>query len=121
MITMLNIKNKKEKDMRKIKIKIKGTNQIVVAFKNKVEIKRIVKMMVSKMPKDLQEIANSKMGETKFTEIDFATSSIWNLGKDFSIWNSIKFGFLPNVEFKPFKKPRPLVLPTFKMKESRCN
>ena len=107
--------------MRKIKIKIKGSKQIVVPFKNKVEIKRIVKMMVSKMPKDLQEIANSKMGETKFTEIDFATSSIWNLGRDLAIWNSIKFGFLPNVEFKPFNKPKPLVLPTFKMKESRCN
>ena len=95
--------------MRKIKIKIKGSKQITVPFKNQSEVKKILNFMLSKLPKDRTVEAKLKIG--KISRLDWITYSVWNLGHEpFLPTQSITSTVFPNVVFKAYKKVKPLTL-----------
>ena len=94
--------------MKKLKIKIKGNKQIVTAFNNKGELVETLKAMLKKLPKDCQRQSNVKVG--KLSRFDITINSIWNLGEEFLPTSSLKSSMFPNIIFRPFKRPRPLIL-----------
>lgn len=98
-----------EANMRKIKIKIKGTKQITVPFKNQSEVKKILNFMLSKLPKDRTVEAKSKIG--KVSRLDYMSYTVWNLGRErFLPTQSITSTLFPNVVFKAYKKVKTVTL-----------
>ena len=90
---------------RVIKIKIKGSRAVPFMFKDKKELRKTLKNVISK--KDYSE------DKRRF---NILINLIWNVGRGFWPSEEVSSGMLPEVKFKANNKVKPLVLPPLKMR-----